>query len=202
MSKIKIKIPPQNFEYARNRVAEILIDEVGAQINMPDSDLPPKIGVYVERTTPFNITELPAYNVYMDSGSWDNKHYGGADGSYVIVIDAIASSKASIDEMADKLSAIKAQRMLGVARYILEDPIYNTLGFEPGFIENTWCSEFETGKEKSVDTDDVQIARLKFNVKASETNCLLIPKLIDGYDTTVKIGLTDSGYKYSGDTYR
>jgi hypothetical protein len=202
MSKITKQIPPQAVEWIRDRIGVILKDEIAAQISMPGTKLPMDIEVYAERCIPFDMEELPAINVSVDAGSWDNKHPGEADVTCVFNIDCIVNAKHTLDDMGDKLAAIKAQTMLGVVRYILEDPIYYTLGFEAPFIQRTWCSDFLLGNERSTDEKETQVARLKFNVRASDNNDLISPQLIDGYDTNVKIEETNSGYKYQGDTYQ
>lgn len=201
MSKITAKITRQGWEYIRDRIAEILADELNAQVTMDYPSVDIDAQVWVERTNSFDKTELPAINVSLATGSWENKNQGSQDGTYIFNIDCYALAKTKGADSGDTLSAIKVQRLLGICRYILEDPIYKTLGFEPPFIMRTGCKDVNIASPPNEDEKNVAMGRITFSVTANEKNQLLVPKLIAGYKTQIKVNGTDEGYLYEGNQY-
>lgn len=200
MPKISQIILPQNYEFVRDRIAEILTDELDHQLALTgDYDL--DVLVDVERSTPFDESELPAVNVSLDLGSWGNKHQGSVAGTYIFNIDCITSSKSTQDKAGDVAASVKTQRIAGLCRAILEDPLYKTLGFTAGFVIRTFCNDMKFGTAGSPDAKNTIVSRITFNVQVSETSKLTIPNLIEGYDTTVKIDNTSKGYFYQGENY-
>lgn len=200
MSKIDQIILPQNYEYVRDRIAEILADELNGQLLLTgDYDL--DVEVVAEDTTVIDESELPMVTVSLDAGSWGNKHQGSVIGTYVFNVDCITSSKSNQNRAGGTASVVKAQRLAGLCRSILEDPIYKTLGFVPPYISRTFCSDIKFGKPGATDANHTNISRITFNVLVNETSKLKIPLLIEGYQTTVKIDNTSKGYFYQGENY-
>lgn len=200
MSKINHIILPQNYEFVRDRIAEIITDELHNQLLLTgEYDIDAE--VYVERTTPFDESELPAVNICLDSGSWGNKHQGSVVGTYIFNIDCVTSAKATKSGPGDTASTIKSQRIAGLCRSILEDPIYKTLGFTPPFISKTFCSDIKFGSAGSPDAKNIVVSRISFHTVVNETSDLIIPNLIEGYQTVVKIDNTSKGYFYQGENY-
>ncbi|MCK4522102.1 MAG: hypothetical protein KAU20_05995, partial [Nanoarchaeota archaeon] len=74
------------------------------------------------------------------------------------------------------------------------------LGFVPPFISNTHVETIAIADPKrNDDGNHIMMGRLTFVVRAPDEVETLEANLIDGYDTQVKIGVTDQGYIYSGD---
>lgn len=194
-------IPPQGFEIVRDRIGEILFDEISSQVAQSyNTDIDAQ--VYVERSNQIDKTELPLINISLSTGSYDNKNQGNLNGTYIFDIDAYTHSKSTEDESGDVLAALKLQRILGVCRAILENPVYKTLGYMPGFIIRTGCSDINIaipGAGK-LDTLNTLMGRLSFTVVLIENTELIVPVLIAGYDTSIKMVLTNTGYKYVGNT--
>ena len=192
-------IPPQGFEITRDRIGEILADEISSQVAKSyNTDI--DAAVYVERSNQIDKTELPLINISLSTGSYDNKNQGHVNGTYTFDIDAYTHAKSTEDESGDVLAAMKLQRILGVCRAILENPIYKTLGYEAGFILRTGFSDINIaipGAGK-LDTLNTLMGRLSFTVVLVESTELIVPQLIAGYDTSLKLELTDNGYKYVG----
>lgn len=198
MGQIKGIIPPQFFEVIRNRIAEILIDELNCQVLLTyDTDL--DATVYVERFVPFDNTEMPAISVSFSAGDYNNQTVRDADGSYSYFIDIFTKAKTTDDDRGDKLAMLKLHKLLGVCRAIIQNPIYKTLGFEPPFIMSRQISNISIAQPKDGDTLSVVMGRLILKIVAPEDVQLLTAKLIKGFDTQVKLALTDKGYIYSGD---
>lgn len=205
MSRIGHIITPQAFEFIRDRVANILQDELDNQFLLsydPSLD----IGVEIERNTPFDESDLPAINVSVDAGTWANKHQGCTTGTYQINIDTVTSGSASPGKSGDSVSAIKGHRIAGLVRCILEDPQYKTLGYSTvppnkPFVVRVYCSDIKFGNSGAADANNQVTSRVVLTVEAIETADLIIPNLIEGYDTVVKMDNTSQGYFYQGENY-
>ena len=200
MAKINTIIPTQNYELIRDRIAIILADEFQNQLFLTyDVDVDPVI--FVERSNPFDKEELPAVNVSMAVGNFANKNLGSSDGTYQFNIDFYTRSKSNAATGGDIISTKKLHRMIGMARYILEDPIYKTLGFNPGFIMHTICTEIIIKQLDKDDATNTAMGRLIFTVKANESNRLLSPSIALGFDTKVTIEISNEGYYYVTNNY-
>lgn len=205
MSRINHIISPQAFELIRDRIAEIVQDELDNQLLLTmDYDL--SVTVEIERSTPFDESELPAINISIDTGTWSGKHQGQARGSYVINIDCITSAPADDEKSGDSKSAIKGHRLAGIVRCILEDPQYKTLGYSTdapnkSFIERVYCNDMKFGNNTQKDAYNQMVSRVIVNVDAIETQQLIVPNLIEGYDTVVKFDNTTKVYNWDGENY-
>jgi hypothetical protein len=195
LSKIDFIIPSRNFELIRDRVAEILTDEIANQyVLSQDDDI--NASVWGERTNPFDKTECPAINICLSNATYLNKHQGSFDGTYIFNIDVFSNSKAKADQPGDKSAALKCQRLLGLCQSILENPIYKTLGFSPGFISRVFTNDLNLAVPEKDDALNTMWGRLTFHVVANETSTLLTRGLIAGYETSVKIENTNNGHQY------
>ncbi len=198
MAQIKEIIPPQFFELIRDRIAEILVSELDEQFVLTyDADL--QATVYGDRFIAFDNTELPAINVSFSAGDYNNQTVRDVDGTYSYFIDVFTQAKTTDDDRGDKLAMLKLHKLLGVCRAIIQNPIYKTLGFEPPFLMSRQISRIFIAEPKGDDTLSVVMGRLILTIVAPEDTQLLTAKLIKGFDTQVKLFLTDKGYIYSGD---
>lgn len=198
MSKLTTEIGPRAYELIRNRIAEILIDEFDNQFLFsydPDIDL----DVEVERFVPYQISEMNAVNVMLARGDFDNKTAVKSDGNFRFIIDCYANAESTETERGDSLAMFKLQKIMGICQAILESPYYLTLGFARPFIEHTRVELIEISQPINVQEATSMVAgRITFIVRAAQNADTLVPNLIDGYNTGVKIGLTDRGYVFSG----
>lgn len=191
-------IPPQGDEVVRDRIGAILAMEIEAQYIMGYTPELADVKVYSERSNSFDKTELPAINVSLGQGSWDNKHQGNVMGTYIFNIDIYVNAKTKPSGAGDELAAFRLQRLKGVCRYILEDPRYKTLGFEPPFIWNVHCVEIQIAQATKDDADTTRMGRLTVSVQCTESNVLIIPPLIAGYESTVRLDGSTRGYYWEG----
>lgn len=195
MSKITQPISSQAFEFIRDRIFEIIVDEFDGQHTLTtDDDL--ELNVFLERNTPLDKTEISSIVISLATGSFGNKHQGSVDGTYQFHIDFFTNSKTNSSISGDTKAALKLHKIMGLGRAILEDPIYKTLGFVPPFIMKTWFSEFNIAAGNKEDALNSAMSRLIFNVVANETSKLIVPNLIEGYKTSIKIDSTGKGYFY------
>lgn len=196
MPKINSIINPQKYEVIRDRIAEIIVDEIEGQKALGNN-----IGLkylYLENHIPVSHTSLPCIVISTSKGTYKNKSQISIDGNYDFYIDIIAKKKATTNENGDKLSAVYVQKVVGMIRTILESPVYNTLGFTKPFSCRSIISGIEFGTIKDVDEENVQLGRLTFNIDVPESMKFVDPVLIYEYVTSVKLGESNSGYLFSG----
>lgn len=195
MSKITHEIPQQSFEIVRDRIGFILTDELNTQFTTysnPALD----VQVFNERTVPFDKTDVGMVNVMYSQGSFDNIHQGHADHTATYYIDCYQRAKTTDTSRGDVDSMVKLQRLIGVCRAIIENPIYRTFDFEPPFIMHREISQIEIAQPGSMDSTNTRMGRLTLSVRMPETTKLLEAIPWAGSDTQVKLSLTEKGYQY------
>lgn len=195
MAKINGLIPEQNFEKIRDRIGQILAIEIANQYTISgDAQYNPTI--WVERTTPFDKTELPAINVRLNSIDFDNEDVRSSDANTSWYIDCYTNSEYSDDGDGDKLAMVNLQRILGIVRAILKNPQYKTLDFAPPFLCTTKISRLFIGEVNTSDALSSVVGRIEFSVRVPENVQLLdVVPLMSAY-TTVYMGETDKGYRW------
>lgn len=201
MSIIIGAITPRAFELIRDRIASILVDELPSQsaLNGNDPNLNPT--VFLERFTPPSDEEMPMVNVECAKGDFGMITAISQDGTYQYHIDIHVKAKHTTTNRADSLSAIACQRLTGVIQAILSDAKYRTLGFEPPFIEHVSVSDIQFATPTNgTDASSVMMGRVSFSVRVPENVEAYTPELIGGYDTSVEMGDTETGYVFEGNT--
>jgi len=205
MPQINSIIANQAFEVLRDRIYEILFDELDNQFRLSgDYDL--DVLVLKESSGPFDIAHLPVCSVSLATGDWGNENQGSDDGTYQFNIDIHTAAKNGPAGPGDQAATLLLHRLLGICRAILRDPKYKTLGYATGpgitpFIMNTKCSNFNIAAPGNQDANNTMMGRLVFTVRANEVIAFIEPDLIAGYDTTVKISDSEQGYVYTGENY-
>lgn len=200
MSLITQTILQQLFEYIRTRILQILVSELEGQFILTgDYDL--QLNVFIERSNPLDKTEIDAIVISFAQGTYGNKNQGSVDGTYQYHVDCFTSAKSSLNISGDTAAQLKLHKIIGVVRSILEDPIYKTLGVNPPIIMKSFISEINIAASNKEDATNTSMGRITFNVVANETNKLIIPPLIEGYDTDVRINGSGQGYFYRGENY-
>lgn len=199
MGKIVSPIPVSAFELIRDRIADILIDEIEQQAILTYEPLFDKAEVVVEDINPEDKADLPSVNVTWASATYDSKDYSGAvrANPYVFHVDVYTNAKSTKTIDGSYSSAKKMQMMLRVIRGILENPIYKTLGYKPPYIQRVFISNISLSNAGKNDAMNTMMGRIVFNVVVAENVDLIVPQLIQGYDTTIRIGESNSGYHYN-----
>lgn len=203
MSKINTKIPSSNFELIRDRIGEILADEIKNQFTLfGDSDLGNTV-VWNSRFIPFAHNEMPAVNVNFFRGDYTGWDAEESLGIYKYSIDCWGAAKTNLTnaERGDSKAMIRMQKILGVCRTILEDTQYRTLNFPPPSLSTTWNEALDIANPMGQDAESVIMGRVIFNVRVNEGIQLLPATMIGGADTKIKLELTDLGYFYKFDNY-
>lgn len=197
MALITTIIPLQSFELVRNQLGAILIDEIHNQsvLNGNNADIDAK--VWLERIVPFDKTEMPAVNIMLSNGTYDEFNIKQDDGTYIINIDVYTSGKSTAANDGDKLAMLKLQRLIGIIRAIIQDPKYYTLGFNLPFVMKRKIESIQIS-EPTLQDDALHsvMGRLSLSVKVPETTFIPGAPLIAGNETKVKLYLTDKGYQY------
>jgi hypothetical protein len=200
---INTLIGQQKFELIRDRIAEILSTEIANQATLEDHESwTENFNVWLERTAPFDKSELPCVNVSLSNGEFDNyKATGDNDGNYQFDIDVFTKSVYTTTENGDTKSTVLLHRILGVCKTILTNEQYKSLGFESKFIGNRNVGSIQIADPNSMrrekETESIRLGRLVFRVKCNETNTTAIPTDLDSYATTVRLYNTAQGYFYS-----
>jgi hypothetical protein len=197
MSVITTLLPQQNFELIRDRIGAILSDELSNQSMLHGNNADINPTVFIERTVAFNHSEMPALNVMLARGTYDGQTVKQSDGTYLFNVDVYHKSKSSSGKKGDSEAVFKLHRLLGLVRAILEHELYKTLGFTPPFIMSRKVLDLTVADPESTDAGSTAMGRVVFQVKVIENNPASVPSLIAGYDTEVKLELTDKGFMYS-----
>jgi hypothetical protein len=175
-------ITAQSYEIIRDRIAYILFDEIQNQkIVQSNNDL--DVTITTENKSPNDKTDLPLVTVSISSGDYSNKHQGSSDGVYTVFIDCYASSKTTNTNDGASLATIKLHKLIGIVRYILEDPQYKTLGYAVGgsnlpFILRTFVQNIAFKDIDNNDSYNIAMGRVTFLVTANESNKLLTPTIV------------------------
>jgi len=194
MAYIDYEITEQRFESIRNRIAFILADELSEQSIITGNTLFDAI-VWIERFIPFDKIELPAINVYFKNVNYDENTPITSKGTNFYNIDVIVSGKDSDTSGGDKIAVLKLQKLLGVLRFILENPNYLTLDFSENFIYTTKVSDINISQPSSnQDGTHTVSGQLTFEVTAEELNGDIQPIAGEIYTSQQKIGTSEKGY--------
>lgn len=196
MPLITLPIPAQGFEQIRDRIADILIEEIEHQRTLVSGF--GHVSYFLERTIPISHTEMPAINVALATGSHDGKSAVTSSKIYNYHIDCYYKSAATYENDGDTLSAVNMQRLLGVCRAILENPVYRTLGFANPFIKRVFVSSISIADTNTNDTISVSMGRITFTVELPENMELGTGQVLDQYRTKINIGTSGVGYSYIG----
>lgn len=201
MPKILTGILPRSFEVIRDRIGEILAEELPSQATLltePDLD----VKVWVERFVPFDKEELPAINVLFNRGDYGNTNIRSQHADFNFEIHLHSKAKSSATDRGDVLSMEKLQRLIGVCQAILMDSSYIRLAFDPPtvapLISGREVKSIETfSGTDNKDAESVAMGRIILSVLATDTVEFKPSTVLGGYETSVKLGLTDKGYVFS-----
>lgn len=195
-------IQPQRFEQVRDRIGYILATEIPNQVALMAAASPPQDGtaynasVWVARVFPFDKSELPAINVTLLEGDYEDADLTSSDGTYVFAVDIYTHAKSSDD--ADNLAAVKRDKITGWCRAILKHPGYKTLGYTAPMLCRTTVRKLIVGAGDRDDALSTSLARLEVVVKVPEVVELKTGVQAVPGTTTVTLHETDRGYQYIG----
>lgn len=200
MAILRNIIPKQNFEIVRDRLADIAIDEINNQLLYTgDTDLVLNYGV--EQRIPIDKNELPLLNIAVAQGNFENKNVGDANGIFSYNFDIFCDKSSTSSLRGDTAAALHAEKIIGILTAIFSNAQYRTLGYVPGsggFIRIS-VGAINIGDINNGDARTTVMGRLVITCTFSQTTPLLDANLLEGYDTRVKMGTSEQGYRYTTD---
>ena len=189
-------IPRQNFEIVGEKIGEILFLELQNQKNLQNFSDP--INVFSERTIGFGNEDEIYINICLSSGSYSEKTQKDQQGLTVFNIDVFSNAKESEGKSGGENSAYRLQKFIGMIRYILSHTDYKTLGLPLGFIGGTSFESFEISEpDYKQDSSFFKMARILFSVRIWENQSMSKFSAFEGNSTSVKLDLTELGYKFN-----
>ena len=202
MPQITETLTARKFELIRDRIGEILADELPNQATLNSNPaLSPTI--YVERLIPVSQEETPVVNVVAAESDFNRHTQLTQTGENRFIIDVFESGPtegSAADQRGDTISSKKTSRLAGLIQAILSHFKYCQLGFGNGFVDRVEVESIKFLEPiKAEDGANLTKARLIVLVKAEESVAPVEPRVLDGYDTAVKLHLTEMGYVFSGD---
>ena len=189
------EIPTQNFEKIRDAIGVILAAEFAAQYIITSNALF-QSQIWVERFIPFDISEMPAILIMLDSinENQDNPGRGFYTGNYQI--QAYTSGFENDSQRGDVLSSFNNHKLIGAIRYILSNPTYVRLGLNtpPLTVLGTNISDIQFIKPNSDDGNNSVVSQLTLQVRFDENNGALTPVDFEQVTSQVKLDETEKGY--------
>jgi len=202
MAEINEILTARKFELIRDRIAEIIADELLNQ-SVLNNDPQMNAKVWLERLVPMSQQELPAVNVFAADGKFDRFTTESQTGEYIFAIDVFtrgATEGSTAEQRGDLISTKRMMRLVGVIQAILSHWKFCKLAFTGNFIDRVEVQSIKLMEPvKAADNSNVAKGRILLMVKAEETIAPFDPQLIAGYDTTVMLHETQMGYVFSGD---
>ena len=198
MPLINETIGPANFELVRDRIGEILANEMPSQAQKNGLDyLNCTIGI--ERLIPVDKTECPFINVQVEKGEYDNYTKIRREGTYNYWVDCYQRASAIDDKEGDQYAQEKLQRTFGVVEHILNHWEYEVLGFQRPKISRVEVTEIlmpESGQYENMPNSIM--GRAIVRVVVEEVSEPYTPLNLDTFSTQVKLGDSDNGYIFFG----
>ncbi len=200
-AKISTVIAPQSIETIGVRIAEILSAEFTRQRQLSTSN--PAINrVWLERFNTWDANEYPAVNVNLHKADYTTQDARRTNVEYLYNIDVYtAASTSGTVSWGDTTSMQLMMRIIGMARAIIKDSAWATLGFNPGTIGSVMVEKVIIGdKSTSVDAVAGAVGRLQVRVSAVEANGLSSSVPLELSHTTFKLNSTENGFYIETDT--
>jgi hypothetical protein len=187
-------IEPRNFELIRDRIAQIIALELPEQAILNDDNLL-NAKVFIERFIPLDKTDMPAINVMLSNGNFEDPFTKHDDNTYTYFIDVYTSAKTDATNNGDRLASVRLQRLIGVIMGIIGNPQYKTLGFEAPSISHRRISLMQIVEPKNnQDASSIMMGRLTLTVRTVENYELITPVQLALSLTEVRIANSDEGY--------
>lgn len=201
MANISGVIPQQGFEIARAAICAILASEITGQYQQ-SGDARYNATVWQERHIPFDAkTQMPAVNVKLGTGSYSNKDMTLADGEYKFYIVAYVAAVNNSNGTADKDATLILQRILGICRAILENPIYKNLDLSLPFVKGTRVGSMTLGvTDETAGAENMVCGYLEYFVTVPEYVSLIQPLPVLNSVTQVKLYETEEGYLWGANS--
>lgn len=194
MARIDEALGKDVFQQVRDKIAEILLDELANQATLSgNKDLEYGI-IWMERRRPFNLSEIPAINLSILGINYNTKfrHQRQPDVTYTI---DIYNTKNHTEDDADELVMDSIWDVARTVQYILDHPHYASLGLTP-LISHSEVVKITSGEAEMSDGARCGILRVEFKVNMISVENPFEQIALELSSTSVKIEQTDKGYFY------
>lgn len=198
MPVISQPIPPASFELVRERIYEILLDEYAHQCALNyENETVSDVRIMLERYNPMSHDELPALNVCLARGDYDNEKAMVQDGTYMYHIDCYTKTNATEDSIGDTDAMRALHRMMSLVRGIFKNPVYALLGFVAGqIIVNVRVPSLGPADPAKYDFKNFVMGRVELEVRMIELDPGIVPRLAEGQTTRIAF-LNGTGFNYN-----
>ena len=199
MAKINTPISIGAMEICRDKIVEILIDELPSQAGLLAR---PEINakVFRERYKPIGYEEMPCVNSYVARSDSGKLAAVSSEGTYSFWIDVYTiarSGEGGAEVHGDEYSSIKNQELARVITGILHSTIYRKLDLPSGIVSSVTVTSYTPNDpENTKDSENTTLGRLQVDVKAVDGN--ITSSTIEALKaaTAAKINNSDKGYSW------
>ena len=200
MSNITKPIVQREWELIRDRIGLILAQELATQAQLDYNDVLFELpDVYIERFVPVSHEEMPAVNVMVAQGEYNQETQQTQDGTWTFYIDGYCTAKDEDGQRGDQYASMRLHRLMGICQAIIMDSRFKTLLFEPGAISNrTVKGIMMADPTKAMEATNAVMARMTVEVRVSDDVELIDSIPLAEYATIAKMSDTDLGYLWGG----
>ena len=189
MAKITHLVERSRAEILLDQIASILADELPSQATLAGDTSLHVDKVWCSRLVRFDKTELPTVNVSILTGDYSSKTTRTQDVTYIYALDVFSRGDT------DTASSARKNRIAGIIRGILDNPIYKTLDLPAPVVRTTIVRRMT--HQDPVDEsnlENVTMCRLEFEVQTWEDTKAVDAIELNCSGTVVKLFDTDKGY--------
>lgn len=195
MAQINEVVGKDYFQLCRDNIATILLDELPNQAILQANDDLNYSKIWCDRKRPFNASEIPAINLSIESVNYGVKNRGQRDANPIFTIDVYDSKMSTEFGDADELLSESTWQIARTIQYILDNPIYATLGLAP-YVMHTEVQSIEGGQVGETEDNRCSILRIKFAVKTMSILQGATPVPVSQLTTVVNLAQTNKGFIY------
>lgn len=189
-------IPEQNFELLTKQLGAILFLEVSNQNSLLTSGY--DIGTFIERQSKIDQSEEIVINVSFNSAQNSNHNELNYQSDGTFNIDVYSNGIESEDVRGDEDTRLKHHKVIGWIRYILSSTVYKALGLPYGVVMSTTVQSINFDDNYgNEDGNFIRMCRIVFSVRFIEDCEFEEGITLLGNDTTIRLDLTDRGYKFN-----
>ncbi len=195
MAQINEIVGKDYFQLCRDNIATIFLDELPNQATLQANQDLSFSKIWCDRKRPFNSSEIPAINLSIESVNYGPKNSGQREANLIFTIDVYDSKVSTIDGDADELLSESTWQIARTIQYILDNPIYATLGLSP-YVMHTEIQSIEGGQVGETEDNRCSILRIKFAVKTMSILQGATPIPYSQLATVSKLAQTEQGFIY------
>lgn len=195
MAQINEIVGKDYFQLCKDNIATILLDELQNQATLQANQDLNLSKIWCERKRPFNASEIPAINLSIESVNYGPKNRGQREANLTLTIDVYDSKVSTIDGDADELLSESTWQITRTIQYVLDNPIYATLGLAP-YVMHTEVQSIEGGQVGETEDNRCSILRIKFIVKTMSILQGATPIPSSQLNTVAKLSQTEQGFIY------